>query len=205
MKMGELVNHLSLELQLKPILQHVQVLIENQSIENLQTFLNEVNTFLLNLKTLLDVAFTTTTLRGLGEKTYVRLEKPLTAIFSFKEKVILKLREPDEIDNSLDIKEELTFVKLETVNDNTPLDNDTNKETVKDEFIGPDYIENASEYDDINDNPEQETIEEDPEDEDQPKSKNFYKKNCKSSGYHNSFPISREEYKSVVLKGKASI
>ena len=178
--MGELVNHLSLELQLKPILQHVQVLIENQSIESLQTFLNEVNTFLLNLKTLLDVAFTTTTLRSLGEKSFVRLEKPLTAIFSFKEKVILKPRDTNEID----IKEDLAFVKLEADNEITPLDDENYDDPVKDEFVDPDYIENDLEYNEIDNHPEQETVEEDVNDEDEPKSSiNFYKKKCKCREY----------------------
>ena len=145
--MGELVNPISLELQLKPILQHVQILVQNQSLDDLQTFLNEVNLFLLNLKTVLDAAFITTTPRNRGENGSVLIEKPLTAIYSFKDKIILKPRDIDGSTHSdviihqpLEIKEDLAYVKLETeiVSD----DYEYEQVKLKNVIVKEDYKEN---------------------------------------------------------------
>ena len=210
--MGELVNPISLELQLKPILQHLQILVQNQSLDDLQTFLNEVNLFLLNLKTVLDAAFITTTPRNRGENGSVLIEKPLTAIYSFKDKVILKprdidgLRHSDVIHQPLEIKEDLAYVKLET----ETVSDDYKYEQVKlkNVIVKEDYKENDhhafNEADETAQ--DQELLEENFDDDDDADTKNgnnFYKNKGSKIGYQDSYPISQEEYNAVILKGSS--
>ena len=212
--MGELVNPISLELQLKPILQHVQILVQNQSLDDLQTFLNEVNLFLLNLKTVLDAAFITTTPRNRGENGSVLIEKPLTAIYSFKDKVILKPRDIDGLTHSdviihqpLEIKEDLAYVKLETeiISD----DYDYEQVKLKHVIVKEDYKENDhhafNEADETVQDQEllEENFDDDDDDADTKNGNNFYKNKGSKIGYQDSYPISQEEYNAVILKGSS--
>ena len=134
------------EMQLNQILQHVQVLVNTQNLDELQMFLNELNTFLLNLKIILDTAFTSSNLESHEESHFVQFVKPLSAIYGIKNKVVLALTNHEEIE----IKEDLPNVKVEA----EEYDYNVNEykeitETVKHEVevndytdIGPDYNEN---------------------------------------------------------------
>ena len=151
---GEVENHVpsSVETQLNQILQHVEVLVNNQNLDELQTFLNELNVFLLNLKIVLDSAFTTSILENHEENNFVQFVKPLSALYGIKNKVILALTNPIEIET----KEELSNIKIETEDYDYSVDNfKDNTDKVKNEVEDPDYARNhldANENDAADDN-----------------------------------------------------
>ena len=129
--------------QLNQILQNAQVLVNNQDLNELQSFLNELNVFLLNLKIVLDTTFTTGNLESHEENNFVQFVKPLSALYGIKNKVILELTNPVEIE----IREDFANVKIE-VDDYDYRVNDfkENSLKVKREVEDPDYIINNLHY-----------------------------------------------------------
>ena len=114
-------------------------MVNNQNLDELQTFLNELNVFLLNLKIVLDTAFTTSNLENHEENSFVQFVKPLSALYGIKNKVILALTNPIEIE----MKEELSNVKVETEDYDYSVDNfKENTDKVKSEVKDPEYAGN---------------------------------------------------------------
>ena len=129
--------------QLNQILQNAQVLVNNQDLNELQSFLNELNVFLLNLKIVLDTAFTTGNLENHEENNFVQFVKPLSALYGIKNKVILELTNPVEIE----IREDLANVKIEVEDyDYRVNDFKDNSLKVKHEVEDPDYTKNNLQY-----------------------------------------------------------
>ena len=134
----------SVDLQLNLVLQHVQLLVENQNLDELQTFLNELNSFLLNLKIILDTGFTPSNLEE--NVNFVQFVKPLAALYGIKNKVILALTHPLEVDNLPDLKENI--VKVEANDLDYSLDDfKDNTGQVKSEVIETEYNDTGNDPD----------------------------------------------------------
>ena len=202
--MGEVVNPISLEVQFKTLLHNIQNLVQNQCLDDIQTFINEANLFLLKLKTIFDEAFITTTHRNGGDNGSVLIEKPLTAIYDFEDKVILKSKDQDDvkdsdiIDQSLEIKEDIAHVKIESDEfKNKQIKNEGVAQNECTEVI-PDFNQELDTAQD------QDLFDETLEDDDDTETKvgnNFYTIKGSKIGYHESYPITQEEYNVVILKG----
>ena len=203
-----------IKLELQTILEHVQALVEHQNLDGLQILLDEVTSFLLNLKTIFDAEFIPVQLQNHVKKSYIQLEKPLTGLFSkehYKNKVTLKLKEgtTNEVIEHIDIKEDIAFVKVETDNDEyippTIVYKDKKQEIKQEiEDTDPDYNPDIGNDDDA-DNDEENDKDFNMDEDGAPKKTyhSFYKKGgLKNLGYKDSYPISKEVYDEIISKGE---
>ena len=215
-----------IKLELQTILEHVQALVEHQNLDGLQILLDEITSFLLNLKTIFDAEFTPVQLQNHAKKSYIQLEKPLTGLFSkehYKNKVTLKLKEggtTNEVIEHIDIKEDIGFVKVET--DENDMDPDyipptivykgNKKQEIKQEIedntdpdYNPDHIGNDADDNDNNDeeNDDDKDFMDDNDGAPKKTHHSFYKKGgLKNLGYKEGYPISKEVYDEIISKGE---